>query len=102
MAHKQEQEDAQTEVTEVAKDILRMQLPIQMPGLGHVNMYCLLDGEGAAMWTRPAGRVELAGDRRSLEAGGLRTTPRAYGDRHALASGSFGGAARFAAETAAK
>ena len=46
---KQEQEDASTEVVEVARDVLRMQLPIQMPGLGHVNMYCLLDDEGAAV-----------------------------------------------------
>src|SRR4051794_15957963 len=49
MALKQEQEAAQTTVTEVAKDVLRMQLPIQMPGLGHVNMYCLLDERGAAV-----------------------------------------------------
>jgi glyoxylase-like metal-dependent hydrolase (beta-lactamase superfamily II) len=46
---KQEQEDASTEVIEVAPSVLRMQLPIQMPGLGHVNMYCLLDDEGAAV-----------------------------------------------------
>ncbi len=46
---RQEQEDAQEEITEVAKDILRMQLPIQIPGLGHVNMYALLDGEGATV-----------------------------------------------------
>ena len=46
---KQEQEDASTEVLEVAPGVLRMQLPIQMPGLGHVNMYCLLDERGAAV-----------------------------------------------------
>jgi glyoxylase-like metal-dependent hydrolase (beta-lactamase superfamily II) len=46
---RQEQEDASEEVTEVAKDILRMQLPIQIPGLGHVNMYALTDGDGAAV-----------------------------------------------------
>ena len=46
---RQEQEDAQEEVTEVAKDILRMQLPIRIPGLGHVNMYALIDGDGAAV-----------------------------------------------------
>ncbi len=49
MAHRQEQEVAKTEVTEVAPDILRMQLPIRMPGLGHVNMYALLDERGAAV-----------------------------------------------------
>jgi len=49
MGKRQEQEEAQTEVTEVAPDVLRMQLPIQMPGLGHVNCYALVDGEGAAI-----------------------------------------------------
>jgi glyoxylase-like metal-dependent hydrolase (beta-lactamase superfamily II) len=46
---RQEQEDAQETITEVAPDILRMQLPIQIPGLGHVNMYALLDDDGAAV-----------------------------------------------------
>jgi len=49
MAKRQEQEEAQSAVTEVAPDVLRMQLPIQMPGLGHVNCYALVDGEGAAL-----------------------------------------------------
>ncbi|MGH9032079.1 MAG: MBL fold metallo-hydrolase [Acidimicrobiia bacterium] len=46
---KQEQEAASEEVTEVAPGILRMQLPIWMPGLGHVNMYGLLDDRGLAV-----------------------------------------------------
>jgi len=46
---RQEQEDAQEEISEVAKNILRMQLPIRIPGLGHVNMYALLDDEGVAV-----------------------------------------------------
>ncbi|MDH5671144.1 MAG: MBL fold metallo-hydrolase [Myxococcales bacterium] len=46
---KQEQQTASEEVVEVAPGVLRMQLPIEMPGLGHVNMYCLLDDEGAAV-----------------------------------------------------
>lgn len=46
---KQEQEPASTEVTEVAPGVLRMQLPVQMPGLGHVNTYALLDDRGAAL-----------------------------------------------------
>jgi glyoxylase-like metal-dependent hydrolase (beta-lactamase superfamily II) len=46
---RQEQEDAQEEISEVAKDILRMQLPINIPGLGHVNMYALIDDDGAAL-----------------------------------------------------
>ena len=49
MAHRQEQESANPEVTEVAPNVLRMQLPIRMPGLGHVNMYALLDDKGAAV-----------------------------------------------------
>ncbi len=49
MAHRQEQETASPEVTEVAPNVLRMQLPIRMPGLGHVNMYALLDDKGAAV-----------------------------------------------------
>src|SRR4051812_37403076 len=40
---KQEQEHASEQITEVAPGILRMQLPIWMPGLGHVNMYGLMD-----------------------------------------------------------
>src|SRR5680860_1101730 len=46
---KQEQEPASEEVTEVAPGILRMQLPIWMPGLGHVNMYVLQDDRGIAV-----------------------------------------------------
>lgn len=47
--HKQEQEPASEEVTEVAPGVLRMQLPVWMPGLGHVNMYGLLDERGLAV-----------------------------------------------------
>ena len=46
---RQEQEKATEEVTEVAEGILRMQLPISMPGLGHVNCYAILDSEGATV-----------------------------------------------------
>jgi glyoxylase-like metal-dependent hydrolase (beta-lactamase superfamily II) len=48
-APKQEQEPAREEVTEVAPGVLRMELPIRMPGLGHVNCYALLDERGAAV-----------------------------------------------------
>src|SRR4029079_9151039 len=47
--HKQEQEPASEEITEVAPNVIRMQLPIWMPGLGHVNMYGLLDDRGLAV-----------------------------------------------------
>jgi glyoxylase-like metal-dependent hydrolase (beta-lactamase superfamily II) len=46
---RQEQEPASTEVTEVEPGVLRMQLPIWMPGLGHVNMYGLVDDRGLAV-----------------------------------------------------
>jgi glyoxylase-like metal-dependent hydrolase (beta-lactamase superfamily II) len=46
---KQEQEPASEEVTEIAPGVIRMQLPIWMPGLGHVNMYGLLDDRGLAV-----------------------------------------------------
>ena len=45
----QEQEPAPEDVTEVAPGILRVQLPIAMPGLGHVNCYVLEDERGVAI-----------------------------------------------------
>lgn len=49
MVMRQEREPASDEVTEVAPDILRLQLPIQLPGLGHVNTYALCDDRGVAV-----------------------------------------------------
>lgn len=46
---RQEQEPASDEVVEVAPGVLRMQLPIQFTGLGHVNMYGLVDDRGLAV-----------------------------------------------------
>ena len=46
---RQEQERATAEVTEVAAGVLRCQLPIDMPGLGHVNCYVLEDERGVAV-----------------------------------------------------
>src|SRR5688500_2605039 len=46
---KQEQEPAADDVTEVGPGVVRMQLPIALPGLGHVNAYALLDKDGAAV-----------------------------------------------------
>ena len=40
---KQEQLRASDEITEVAPGVLRLQLPIDLPGLGHVNMYAIED-----------------------------------------------------------
>jgi glyoxylase-like metal-dependent hydrolase (beta-lactamase superfamily II) len=46
---KQEQERAGDEVVEVAPGVLRAQLPIDLPGLGHVNCYVLEDERGVAV-----------------------------------------------------
>jgi glyoxylase-like metal-dependent hydrolase (beta-lactamase superfamily II) len=45
---REEQQDADKVLTEVAPGILRAQLPIQFTGLGHVNTYLLEDERG---WT---------------------------------------------------
>ena len=70
---RQEKQPASTEVTEVAPDILRMQLPIALPGLGHVNTYALCDDRGVAVvdpglpgkasWTALVDRLGQAGYR---------------------------------------
>lgn len=46
---KSEQLQATDEITEIAPGILRTQLPSNLPGLGHVNMYVLEDDRGAAL-----------------------------------------------------
>lgn len=46
---KQEQERATEDITEIAPNVLRTQLPIEMPGLGHVNCYLLEDERGVAI-----------------------------------------------------
>jgi glyoxylase-like metal-dependent hydrolase (beta-lactamase superfamily II) len=58
-------------VSEVAAGVLRLQLPIEFTGLGHVNAYALLDDRGAAVidagmpgeptWTAIGARLESAG-----------------------------------------
>jgi len=48
-APRQEQLPATEDVVEVAPGVLRMQLPIAMPGLGHVNTYALVDDRGVAL-----------------------------------------------------
>ena len=99
MARRQEQEAAQPEVAEVAPNVLRMQLPIRMPGLGHVNCYAILDGKGAAVvdpglpgpgtWRAIQDRLRQAG----LEVRHVHTVivTHSHPDH-------FGGAARFAKE----
>jgi glyoxylase-like metal-dependent hydrolase (beta-lactamase superfamily II) len=46
---KQEKRPARPEISEVAPGILRAELPISMPGLGHVNCYVLEDERGVAV-----------------------------------------------------
>ena len=46
---RQEAERAGTEAIEVATNVLRMQLPIDFPGLGHVNCYAMEDERGFAL-----------------------------------------------------
>lgn len=45
-AERQEKQPASDEVTEVAPGVYRAQLPIALPGLGHVNCYLLEDERG--------------------------------------------------------
>ena len=47
--HKQEQEEATTEITEVVPGVLRAMLPVNLPGLGHVNCYFMEDERGVAV-----------------------------------------------------
>ncbi len=70
---KTEQLPASEEIVEVAPGVIRMQLPIWMPGLGHVNMYGLLDDRGLAVvdpglpgpqsWKALTARLKAAGFR---------------------------------------
>lgn len=46
---KQEQLPASDDIVEVAPGVLRSQLPISIPGLGHVNMYILEDERGVTV-----------------------------------------------------
>ncbi|MDP1795346.1 MAG: MBL fold metallo-hydrolase [Acidimicrobiales bacterium] len=73
LRRRQEQEPAVAEVDEVAPGILRMQLPVNFTGLGHVNMYGLVDRRGLAVvdpgmpegtsWDAIADRLASAGFR---------------------------------------
>jgi glyoxylase-like metal-dependent hydrolase (beta-lactamase superfamily II) len=46
---RQERQPPQREVAEVAPGVLRIQLPMNMPGLGHVNCYVIEDKDGVAL-----------------------------------------------------
>ena len=103
MAKRQEQEPAPPEVVEIAPDVLRMALPIRLPGLGHVNCYAIVDNEGAAVvdpglpgpstWRAFQDRLKQIG----LETRHVHTVivTHSHPDH-------FGGAARIAKESGAK
>ena len=100
---RQEQEPASDEVTEVAPGVLRMQLPIWMPGLGHVNMYGLVDDRGLTVidpglpgpqsWKALKQRLKTAGYR--LRDVHTVVVTHSHPDH-------FGGAGRIARETGAE
>ncbi len=46
---REERQPARSEIDEVAPGILRIQLPISFPGLGHVNCYAMEDANGVAL-----------------------------------------------------
>ncbi|MDH4146131.1 MAG: MBL fold metallo-hydrolase [Acidimicrobiia bacterium] len=46
---RQERQPASTEIVEVAPGVLRLQLDISFPGLGHVNCYAMEDERGVAL-----------------------------------------------------
>ncbi len=103
MARRQEQEPARPDVTELAGGVLRMELPIRLPGLGHVNCYAIPDARGAAV-VDPGlpgpGTWRVLGER--LARAGLRMR-----DVHTVIvthshPDHFGAAARFAKEAGAR
>ena len=55
--HKQEKEDASEEILGGGPGILRLQLPIDFTGLGHVNTYALEDARGVRPWSTRACRA---------------------------------------------
>jgi glyoxylase-like metal-dependent hydrolase (beta-lactamase superfamily II) len=103
VARRQEQEPAREQVAEVAPDVLRLELPIRMPGLGHVNCYAIVDERGAAVvdpglpgpgsWRALVDRLRRA----DLSVKHVHTVivTHSHPDH-------FGGAARFARESGAK
>jgi glyoxylase-like metal-dependent hydrolase (beta-lactamase superfamily II) len=103
MAMKQEQEKARQEITEVAPNVLRLELDIRMPGLGHVNCFALVDKEGVTLvdpgMPGPATYKNLVSR--------LKQAQLAVKDVHTVIvthshPDHFGGAARLAKESGAK
>jgi glyoxylase-like metal-dependent hydrolase (beta-lactamase superfamily II) len=69
---KQEAQPASEEIAEVAPGVLRLQLPVDLPGLRHVNCYALEDGDGFAV-VDPGlpGKANWAALRARLAAAGI-------------------------------
>jgi glyoxylase-like metal-dependent hydrolase (beta-lactamase superfamily II) len=77
---RQEREPAGDDVREVSPGILRLQLPIDMPGLGHVNCYAIADRRGYAVIDPGLpGRKSWRALRRRLRSAGIR-----IGDIHTI------------------
>ncbi len=100
---RQESEPPSETLSEVAPGILRCQLPVNMPGLGHVNAYLLLDDRGATLvdagvpgetsWNVLMARLADAG----LRAGNIHTVVVTHSHPD-----HFGGAHRLAGEVGAE
>ena len=68
---RQEKQPASDEIVEVAPGVIRLQLTIALPGLGHVNCYALEDERGVALvdpglpgvmpWRQLSARLASAG-----------------------------------------
>ena len=103
MARRQEQEPARSEISELPGGVLRLELPIRLPGLGHVNCYAIPDENGAAI-VDPGlpgpGTWRVLGERLAradLRVGAVHTVivTHSHPDH-------FGGAVRFAKEAGAR
>jgi glyoxylase-like metal-dependent hydrolase (beta-lactamase superfamily II) len=100
---KQEQEPASDDISEVAPGVLRLQLPIALPGLGHVNCYALDDERGVALVDPglPGPTSYEALERRLADAGIPLARVHTVVVTHSHPD-HFGGAARLRRETGAE
>lgn len=100
---REEKQRATDEITELAPGVLRTQLPIDLPGLGHVNMYVLEDDRGIAV-VDPGlpGEDSFAALESRLRSAGFKTT-----DVHTVVvthshHDHYGGAERIRSQTDAE
>jgi glyoxylase-like metal-dependent hydrolase (beta-lactamase superfamily II) len=100
---RQEQRRADNEITEVGPGVLRLQLPVDMPGLGHVNCYAIEDSRGFALVD--PGLPGTASWQNLLDRLGRAGIPPARVHTAIITHSHpdhFGGAIRLAAETGAR